>query len=137
HTNECPIQYQATDIYHSYCLTRTAVETYPVTKQEKQMILNMHNNERLEYWNDDLAIIAQKYADYCYWDHDLNSRRIAPRLPVYTGQNLAGGRENWTLTLQDWINEKQHYYYDRSQVTAHYSQVIDHADFEYDIHVGS
>lgn len=32
-------------------------------------------------------------------------------IPLSTGQNLAIGFENWTDVVQEWIEEKEHYYH--------------------------
>jgi hypothetical protein len=36
------------------------------------------------------------------------------------------GYENWTLAIQAWIEEKQHYYYGypSSGIVSHYTQVL-------------
>lgn len=46
-------------------------------------------------------------------------------IPLYTGQNIAMGHENWTEVIQEWIEEKEHYYHSfpSPNLFIHYTQV--------------
>ena len=46
-------------------------------------------------------------------------------IPLPTGQNLAMGYDNWTETIEGWIEEKEYYYhtYPSTSVFSHYTQV--------------
>jgi hypothetical protein len=46
-------------------------------------------------------------------------------IPLFTGQNLAMGYENWSLAVGGWIEEKEHYAhgYPSTGIVGHYTQV--------------
>ena len=46
-------------------------------------------------------------------------------IPLPTGQNLAMGYDNWTETIEGWIEEKEYYYhtYPSTSTFSHYTQV--------------
>lgn len=86
---------------HSACLQKTAIATDSVISDEdKNVIVSKHNEYRSGVnppavamakmsWDDEIAMIAQKYADACKGlVHDGNRQRSIPgRFSV--GQNLA------------------------------------------------
>lgn len=49
-------------------------------------------------------------------------------IPLFTGQNLAMGYDNWTQALEGWIEEKEHYFYGypATGIVSHYTQVHIH-----------
>ncbi|CAF1225520.1 unnamed protein product [Rotaria sordida] len=132
----CPLIYQMIDKYHSYCAKKISLSSLPPTLTEIEFILKVHNQERFDvnaqqmqkmYWNVDLAEIAQRYADHCYFDHDKSIQRQTPRIPLSTGQNLAMGYKTWTLAIQGWANEKNDFVYGSDVQhgdVGHYTQMV-------------
>lgn len=135
----CPIEYSATDSSHSFCShPYSNVVDQRVNFSERIRILHLHNHERRlvhglnmqkMYWNDDLAEIALRYARTCIFEHDTSSQRNVPKIPLFTGQNLAMGYENWTQAIGGWIEEKEHYIYGypATGIVGHYTQMIWHS----------
>ena len=82
----------------------------------------------LQIWNDELAIIAQNYAEGCVFRHNPNRSILAPSFD-YVGENLAittSSRVNYTALAELWHNEVIHYNYSTnrcSDVCGHYTQV--------------
>ncbi|KOC61628.1 Venom allergen 5 [Habropoda laboriosa] len=81
-------------------------------------------------WDDELAAIAQRWANRCAEIHDnlRNVRRFA------VGQNIArtwttrppglyDDQPDWRQRISDWFNEVQHYTTGYSETTGHYTQV--------------
>ncbi|XP_001605587.3 venom allergen 5.01-like [Nasonia vitripennis] len=83
-------------------------------------------------WDDELAAMAQQWADRCSETHD-NARNVH-RFAV--GQNMArtwttrtpaspyDTEPDWRHQISTWFNEVQHYRTGYSSTTAHYTQVI-------------
>ncbi|XP_077280956.1 venom allergen 5 isoform X3 [Temnothorax americanus] len=121
-----------------------------ISCEEKQIILNEHNRLRqlvalgqihgqpgaanmMEMiWDDELAAIAQRWADHCAESHDSlrNVRRFA------VGQNIArswttrppgpyDGESNWRRQISGWFNEVQYYHSGYSKITGHYTQLVE------------
>lgn len=80
-----------------------------------------------QVWNDELAQVAQNYAEMCQFEH--NTARVANQSTFATvGENLfAGtGSTDYTAAVQSWFDERQHYDYAAntcSAVCGHYTQV--------------
>ncbi|KAF7399571.1 hypothetical protein HZH68_008163 [Vespula germanica] len=120
-----------------------------ISCEEKQIILDEHNRLRqlvalgqihgqpgaanmMEMlWDDELADVAQKWADSCAETHDnyRNVRRFA------VGQNIArtwttrppgpyDSEPNWRRQISGWFNEVQHYHTGYSKTTGHYTQLV-------------
>lgn len=83
---------------------------------------------RKMYWSDELALVAQNYADKCIFEHNPNKNNEQNTFGV-VGENLfmtTGGFDP-TGSIQAWYNEVGGYTYsDRScsGVCGHYTQVV-------------
>ena len=81
-----------------------------------------------QVWDDDLADIAQGFADRCVWGH--NSAR-GDSYPGYVGENLyltTASSVDYTAVVESWEDEKDYYDYDTNSCAAnrqcgHYTQV--------------
>ncbi|XP_054007292.1 venom allergen 5-like isoform X2 [Hylaeus anthracinus] len=131
------------------CAGKTILRADGLSCEEKQAILDEHNrlrqlvalgqihgqpgaaNMREMVWDDELAAIAQRWADQCAEIHD-NSRNVR-RFAV--GQNIArtwttrppgvyDDEPNWRQRISDWFNEVQHYRTGYSDDTGHYTQLV-------------
>ncbi|XP_011297127.1 venom allergen 5 [Fopius arisanus] len=133
----------------SSCAGKTVLRTGGLSCQDKQTILDEHNRLRqlvalgqvhgqpsaanmMEMiWDDELASMAQRWADTCADNHDAarNVRRFA------VGQNIArtwttrppgpyDAEPNWRRQISGWFNEVQHYQAGYSRATGHYTQVV-------------
>ncbi|XP_074652854.1 cysteine-rich venom protein VAR8-like [Tubulanus polymorphus] len=96
-----------------------------VSKSSQTEIENLHNKLRATvsqydqpaatnmlklYWDDEIAMIAQKQADSCVYGHDQNIQRNIPgRLTL--GQNIATGQRSWKEAIMDWFLEVHDYKY--------------------------
>jgi uncharacterized protein YkwD len=77
-------------------------------------------------WDNDLAALAQTWADNCQWAHN-DSR--SDTFPGYIGENIAGGGLllNGQTVTDLWAAEEANYDYDNnscSAVCGHYTQVV-------------
>ncbi|XP_024867089.1 venom allergen 3-like isoform X3 [Temnothorax curvispinosus] len=131
------------------CIGKTMLRSGGISCEEKQIILDEHNRLRqlvalgqihgqpgaanmMEMiWDDELAAIAQRWADHCAESHDSlrNVRRFA------VGQNIArswttrppgpyDGEPNWRRQISGWFNEVQYYHSGYSKITGHYTQLV-------------
>ena len=81
----------------------------------------------LQSWNDDLAVVAQNYAERCIFAH--NSDRDSQQSTFTSvGENLfaVSGAANYTSAVLNWYNEVQYYTYSSNSCTqdcGHYTQV--------------
>lgn len=129
-----------------------------VTEREKQEIVDIHNRFRAKLargeekrgapgpqppasdmqimeWDDELAIVAQRHADQCNFNHDCNDCRRVSRFGV--GQNLyiykqtqSLGKFRWTQAVTDWYDEVE--LFSRKKIDpfqfaspyGHYSQLV-------------
>ena len=82
---------------------RALVDSVDMQKMVKRKFLFDRRNF-LQFWNNDVAEIAQRYgetkrfpkairfvspsAEHCNFAHDTSAQRQAPRIPIFTGQNL-------------------------------------------------
>ena len=79
----------------------------------------------LQVWDDEIAAIAQRWADNCDFNHD-KYRTIPGRFSL--GQNLALGYASWDAAIQGWYDEISQFTYGSEQANnfpavGHYTQV--------------
>ncbi|KAK7491458.1 hypothetical protein BaRGS_00017287 [Batillaria attramentaria] len=117
---------------HTACLSVS--DTQGVSDADKQVIVDKHNEFRAAAsptasnmlkmeWDDEIAMIAQKWADNCDLNHDQN-RWVPGRFGV--GQNLAMGASDWTGAITMWHNEVTEFTYGDSAAVANNWQDIAH-----------
>ncbi|XP_076300386.1 venom allergen 5.01 isoform X2 [Lasioglossum baleicum] len=131
------------------CVGKTILRSGGLSCEEKQAILDEHNrlrqlvalgqihgqpgaaNMREMVWDDELAAVAQRWADRCAENHD-NLRNVQ-RFAV--GQNIArmwttrppgpyDDQPDWRQRIYDWFKEVQHYRTGYSEATGHYTQLV-------------
>ncbi|XP_060081874.1 peptidase inhibitor 16-like [Ylistrum balloti] len=111
-----------------------------LTAGQKQDLVNFHNQARTEVsptasnmlkmsWSDELAAVAQNYAERCVWSHN-PSRSEAPSFS-YVGENLflTSGTYNGEGVVNSWVSEVKNYNYATlgcTSVCGHYTQVVWH-----------
>lgn len=136
----CAARYQIiTD--HSACLSKSAnAQSSGVSASEKTEIVNLHNQYRNNVsptsrnmlkmaWDDDVAIVAQAYADNCVYEHDDNYARLIPGR-YDAGQNLAitSGSHSWSAMIELWHSESNHFTFGSGSTTSedvgHYTQMV-------------
>jgi hypothetical protein len=99
---------------------------------ELQGITNAHNTVRATVgvapteWDDELAAIAQAWADGCQWGH--NPGR-SDTYPGYVGENIygGGGVPTGQQVTDAWASEVANYDYETnscSSVCGHYTQIV-------------
>lgn len=141
---QCAEKFRNQDPIHSACLPPPQGLFIPseegVTEADEEEILRAHNEYRRNvqppatnmlkmYWDDELAMVAQKWASNCKWGHDKGKQRSIPGRMV-VGQNLALGHRNFTRAIRAWYNEVNLYTYgepDRKRgykKIGHYTQVV-------------
>lgn len=123
---------------HTACLKKSPdlMKSLSVSEADKNLIVNMHNAFRSNvkppacnmfkmYWDNELAYVAQKWADNCQYEHDEDSKRSIP-LKYSVGQNIAAGFSNWKTAVYAWHSEGQHYKYGVKEMenAGHYTQVV-------------
>ena len=126
---------------HTACISASAsadLAKSGVTASEQTEIVNQHNTYRgstaatdmnMMSWDNEVAYIAQKWAENCQTNHDAGyKRRIPGRFAL--GQNLAwsGNKMTWTAAIKLWHDEITQFTYNGdsnvfSQV-GHYTQVV-------------
>ncbi|ESO95280.1 hypothetical protein LOTGIDRAFT_66241, partial [Lottia gigantea] len=100
-------------------------------------IVNLHNKFRAEVkptasnmlkmkWNNEIANIAQKWAENCDFHHDSPvARKIPGRYAV--GQSTATGTGSFEAAINLWHDEKEDFTYGADdnvfQKTGHYTQI--------------
>lgn len=77
-------------------------------------------------WDDDLAAVAQAWADGCQWGH--NDGR-SDNYPGYVGENIYGssGVPTGQAVVSAWASEEADYDYESnscSDVCGHYTQIV-------------
>ncbi|ESO95277.1 hypothetical protein LOTGIDRAFT_160396 [Lottia gigantea] len=108
-----------------------------VTEADKTTIVTLHNQFRAEVkptasnmlkmkWNNEIAKVAQKWAENCDFVHDSGSARAIPaRYGV--GQNLAWGSRSFEAAINLWQDEKEDFTYGADgndfKKTGHYTQI--------------
>jgi len=83
----------------------------------------------LQEWNDELAEVAQNYADKCIWAHN-GDRTGQQQTFSYVGENIGEetGAADYPFLVNMWLNEKEDYDYDTNtcsvgKACGHYTQV--------------
>lgn len=123
---------------HSACLSASAdASNAGISAADKTAILAAHNAYRRDVspsasdmlklsWDDEVASIAQKWAENCVLGHDSNYKRYIPgRFSV--GQNLAMGHSSWTAAIDAWHNEVNDFNHGGSNSLSsvgHYTQMV-------------
>lgn len=125
---------------HSACIARSSLlVSSGVTDAEKTLIVNEHNAYRKNatpaaenmnklYWSDDIAFVAQSWAENCVFSHDLNWNRLIPG-KYNLGQNLAKSsvKSPWENMIRAWHNEVNDFTYagdNSGKVVGHYTQLM-------------
>lgn len=156
-----PCEYRSVDPRHTMCAFRPGqcsgkalLRTGGITCKDIETIISTHNtlrqkvsmgqvrnqppalNMRAMEWDDELAAVAQRWADQCMPGHD-RSRNV-PRFTV--GQNVAaawtfdrdlGDTPDFATQIEAWFNEVNQYGFPKGNVdpfrfnkaTGHYTQV--------------
>ncbi len=83
-----------------------------------------------QIWNDELAVLAQQYAEQCIFDHN-PLRTNQQRIFRYIGENLAvnNRQRNYTREVERWYREVSEYDFVEdscTEVCGHYTQVSVH-----------
>nr|KAG5704927.1 hypothetical protein BaRGS_003910 [Batillaria attramentaria] len=109
----------------------------PLDQATKDALVEQHNNLRAGVdplaadmakviWDDDLALVAAKWARQCIVGHD--KVRSVPSLPgIYVGQNGAFGYSTYAGAVMGWYNEVNNFEYGTGStggVVGHYTQVV-------------
>ncbi|XP_066960890.1 venom allergen 5.01-like [Macrobrachium rosenbergii] len=155
-------EYRSLDPRHTMCSFRprqcsgkNLLKSGGLTCQDKELILNTHNtlrqkvsmghvrnqppaiNMRTMVWDDELATVAQRWADQCMPGHD-RSRNVQ-RFTV--GQNVAatwtfdrdvGDTPDFAKQIEAWFDEVNQYGFQKGNVdpfrfnkaTGHYTQMV-------------
>ncbi|XP_013397582.1 serotriflin [Lingula anatina] len=112
------------------------------TTREEAAILKRHNemrrsvspsasNMRSMVWDNDLALIAKRWANKCEWRHG-NIKQGTPYANDYLGQNLYSSTHPPSTTVEpmnSWFAEKKDYSYARDtckpgEICGHYTQLV-------------
>ncbi|XP_041377061.1 multiple epidermal growth factor-like domains protein 10 isoform X2 [Gigantopelta aegis] len=133
------------DLYenHTMCLVDVGVSNSVLSDAEKTAIVKQHNDYRKGVqptatnilkliWDDDIAIVAAKWARQCVRGHDGGTAHAVPELPkVYIGQNAAYGFYSYEAAIKAWYDEVADYKFGVGRVGAdvtkkvgHYTQVV-------------
>ncbi|XP_063585060.1 venom allergen 5-like [Penaeus indicus] len=157
-----PCEYRSVDPRHTMCAFRpgqcsgkSLLRTGGITCKDIETIISTHNtlrqklsmgqvrnqppalNMRAMEWDDELAAVAQRWADQCMPGHD-RSRNV-PRFTV--GQNVAaawtfdrdlGDTPDFATQVEAWFNEVNQYGFPKGNVdpfrfnkaTGHYTQMV-------------
>ncbi|XP_056015292.1 peptidase inhibitor 16-like [Ostrea edulis] len=124
---------------HSACLNKSAeVGSSGVTEVEKKAIVDKHNflrsrvnppakNMMKMSWDNDVALVAQKWAENCELKHDGNYQRWIPGR-FSAGQNLLWARykSTWNVTIYSWYAEVYEFTYGGPipPGVGHYTQIV-------------
>jgi hypothetical protein len=127
---------------HSSCLSpHPQAKAYFPNEIEKKTILDIHNLIRSKVnppatdiqfmqWDDDLARIAQRWAEFCRFGHDCLSCRVLPnKKSISVGQNayaVWGARHDatfWTTALAALAGEIQYFRYGHGSITGNWENV--------------
>ncbi|XP_033760165.1 cysteine-rich venom protein ophanin-like isoform X2 [Pecten maximus] len=123
---------------HTACISASSSATSAgISANDKTFIVDHHNgyrrdvsptatNMRTMSWDDEVAMIAQKWAENCQFGHDDSySRYIPGRFTV--GQNIAIGQTSWTNAMDAWHSEVSAFTLGGSNVfsnVGHYTQIV-------------
>ncbi|XP_012937598.1 cysteine-rich secretory protein 2 [Aplysia californica] len=128
---------------HTACLDKSPLaNSVGVNASVKQQIVTMHNHLRAGVtppatnmlkmtWDDELAMLAQKWTDACSKEsgrfHHDSVRDIPGRFPV--GQNLMSGGDSFVVAINAWYDEHKNYVFNRTVdhfgpvMIGHYTQL--------------
>ncbi|XP_050732712.1 venom allergen 5-like [Eriocheir sinensis] len=157
-----PCEYRAIDPRHTMCSFRprqcpgkNMLRTGGLTCQDKEIILDTHNmlrqkvsmgqvrnqpaalNMRALMWDEELAVVAQRWADQCMPGHD----RARDVVRFRVGQNVAatwtyevdeGDTPDFPTQVEAWFNEVNQHGFAKgsvdpfrfSKATGHYTQMV-------------
>ncbi|XP_067951104.1 cysteine-rich venom protein Mr30-like [Watersipora subatra] len=144
----CAPKFSLFNVNHTACLHPPTGALLPVregiTPSNRKYILDLHNyhrstvhrnanqpeaaNMQKMYWDEELAMIAQKWASNCIWDHDGSSKRSVPG-KYSVGQNLARGHRGWGAVIRHWQSEVSYLSFGKgktqhNQPIGHYTQMV-------------
>ncbi|CAL1261178.1 unnamed protein product [Larinioides sclopetarius] len=171
HSQDCPARYMRFTPEHTFCIRRNSkcdIKRSGICQLETEEILRLHNEYRNRValgkehraiggslpkaggmlqmvWDDELAVVAQKWAENCNFNHDCNDCRAVEHFAV--GQNLVlqtamcqgyGCREdtqtepNWQKMIKGLYEEVTYYHKDwmwsfedlPGPLTGHFTQMI-------------
>nr|XP_006820741.1 PREDICTED: cysteine-rich secretory protein 2-like [Saccoglossus kowalevskii] len=116
---------------------QTILSRHPFSDDEIQMIVDRHNELRRQVeppasnmqtmmWHEELANMAQTWAERCVWEHGQPEVSNPPYSII--GQNMKKGTGlNAMTALDQWFAEKEFYNFDNITCTkecGHYTQVV-------------
>lgn len=123
---------------HTACIpTNPNVLQSGITDADKRLIVDIHNKYRTMVqppacvmfklsWDEELSMLAKKWAENCEFTHEPNyQRRIPGKYNV--GQNLAYGYQSWESVMKAWYDEYKDYNYGEIKhngVVGHYTQMV-------------
>lgn len=133
---DCPIKYKGIK-GHTACISRSSdYVSGGVSKSEAEEIVKLHNEYRAAvnppacmmlkmYWNEDLAYVAQKWAENCEFAHDANNNRRIPGV-FSVGQNAAKQQTSWAQVLSNWHGEVKDFTYgqEATKEIGHYTAMV-------------
>ncbi|XP_067654549.1 cysteine-rich venom protein TEL1-like isoform X2 [Haliotis asinina] len=124
---------------HSACRTKSSkASNSGVSAEEKMQIVDLHNGYRNNVtppasnmlklsWDDQIAEIAQRWADVCTLNHDGNNERSIPG-SMNLGQNIATDPKSWKEAVDLWQQEVKDFTYggpgNEFGKIGHYTQVV-------------
>ncbi|XP_064629170.1 serotriflin-like [Lineus longissimus] len=109
-----------------------------VPPRDRRLIEDTHNvyrskqyatNMEKMYWDSELAMIAQKWADNCDYKHDSSDQRNIPKR-MSVGQNIAMdtyAKKDWKKPMAMWYGEIKDFTYGGSNVfhkVGHFTQIV-------------
>ncbi|KAK7483792.1 hypothetical protein BaRGS_00025008, partial [Batillaria attramentaria] len=118
------------------CIVGDVGTNVPLKQATKDAIVERHNRVRARVdppaadmakvmWDDNLAIVAAKWARQCLKRHDVY--KGVPTLPdVSVGQNIAIGHRHFRAAMGGWIIEKSDFVYGvgSNMTIGHYTQIV-------------
>jgi len=143
--SSCTEEYAAMDTSTMCCFSDDPdITNAKVSKQDIQDILETHNRFRASvspsatnmvkmYYDENIATVAQKYANACPDGHDRNRRVAGYSMAI--GQNLAWGQRDWVAAITAWHSEVEIFQYGEEpksymkpgDMIGHYTQVVNNA----------
>lgn len=133
----CLPEYEAMPKPHTMCVfdDEPTVTEFGLSEERIEFIVDKHNEYRAMepavdmtkmYWDDAIAVIAQKLAQSCHKGHDENYHRLVPGYNIPIGQNWCGGVKTWDKCLELWHNEKSVWSYGKKSngMIGHFTQMV-------------
>ncbi|XP_046371671.2 cysteine-rich venom protein ophanin-like isoform X1 [Haliotis rufescens] len=123
---------------HSACIASSSqVSESGISDADKTLIVTQHNSHRNSVtpqatnmlkmsWDDEIASIAQHWAEACLLKHDSNDQRAIPG-SMNVGQNIASGTQNWTHAVTLWHDEVDDFTFGGNNSfgsVGHYTQLV-------------